>query len=606
VAAEGLSASGAAIIFSILTMIKAATLFLPEIADKHVVPAIPKTERMIPLDDTIAQCAALVVDPNPTSRSILTCQLRDLGIGTVVQCGQISDARRRLEVRPFDFVLCEMDFPGAGRSGQELIEDLRRNQLLPLATIFVMVSGESTYARVAEVAESALDSYLIKPYTANSLEKRLRHARHRKQTLHAIFEAIEADDLETAAALCLRRFEGRSRYWLYAARLGAELLLRLERHEEASVLFESIVASQALPWARLGIARAQLAANEVTQAKRTLESLIAEQPSYADAYDVMGRVQVEQGNLTEALEIYAKAADTTPGSISRQQKLGMLAFYMGDTKAATLALNRAMAMGKNSRMFDFQSIVLLAFTQFLARDSKGLHRCVADLTAAQQRIPNSRRLARFVEVVEVLSLMSQRQVGAVVARTREMARELRHDSFDVEAACNMLSLISQLTAAEIKLPDAESWVDQLALRFCTSKGYCELLARTASVHPPFADRVRLGHGQISQLIQQSMMHSVTGDPATAVKALRSHAESTLNMRIIEAARAMLQRHEEKIEGATQLCGHTEAMQRRYGSSAEMPRLGAEVGRQAGGLSMRGAKTFDESDRPNGVEVDSPG
>ena len=559
---------------------------------------------MIPLDDSIAKSTALVVDPNPTSRSILTCQLRDLGIGTVVQCGQISDARRRLEIRPFDFVLCEMDFPGVGRSGQELIEDLRRNQLLPLSTIFVMVSGESTYARVAEVAESALDSYLLKPYTANALEKRLQHARHRKQTLHTIFQAIEADDLDTAAALCLKRFANRGRYWLYAARLGAELLLRLERHQEASVLFESIVASQALPWARLGIARAQLAAKEVTQATRTLESLIAEQPSYADAYDVMGRVQVEQGNLTEALEIYAKAAESTPGSISRQQKLGMLAFYMGDTKAATLALSRAVAMGKNSRMLDFQSVVLLAFAQFLARDSKGLHRCVTDLTSAHQRIPNSRRLARFVEIVEVLSLMSQRQVGAVVARTRDLAKELRHDSFDVEAACNMLSLISQLTAAEIRLPDAEDWVDHLALRFCTSKGFCELLARTASAHPPFADRVRLGHGQVSQMIQKSIMHSVTGDPATAVKTLQSHAESTLNMRIIEAARAMLQRHEEKIDGAKQLAGDAEAMQRRYGSSAEMPRLGAEAGRQAGGLSMRGTKTFDEADRQTGVEVDA--
>lgn len=556
---------------------------------------------MIPLDDAIGTSKALVIDPNPTSRSILTNQLRDLGIGTVVQCGHASDARRILESRSFDIVMCEMDFPGVGITGQELIEDLRRNQLLPLSTVFVMVSGESSYARVAEVAESALDSYLIKPYSGNALESRLQHARQRKIALQSIFEAIEADDFERAAGLCMQRFERQQSHWLYAARLGAELLLRLGKHAEAKVLFESIAESQALPWARLGIARTQIEANEVAKASRTLESLIADQPSYADAYDVMGRLEVEQGNLTKAFEIYRKAAEATPGSISRQQKLGMLALYMGDTKAANAALSRAVSMGRNSRMLDYQSLVLLALTQFVAKDGKALHRSHADLSAAHQRTPESRRLARFVEVVDVLSLMHQRKVATVVSRVRGLAGELLDASFDVEAACNMLSLIAQLTAAELNLPDTEDWVDKIALRFCTSKGVSELLACTASAHEPFAEQIRAGHVKISELIQKSIMFSVTGDPAMAVKALQRHADKTLNFRIIEAASAMLERHGEKIAEAPKLADHGAALRQRYSQSAKMPRLGSEVGRQAGGLSMRGAKTFDEADAAGGAD-----
>ena len=44
----------------------------------------------------IANTKALVIDGNTTSRSILVRQLRDFGVGEVVQCSRIQDARNRL------------------------------------------------------------------------------------------------------------------------------------------------------------------------------------------------------------------------------------------------------------------------------------------------------------------------------------------------------------------------------------------------------------------------------------------------------------------------------------------------------------------------------
>jgi len=106
---------------------------------------------------------ALVVDGNPVSRSILVSQLRDLGLRQVSQASRIADGRRHLEFRSFDVVVCEQIFPNDNATGQDLLDDLRRSGLLPFATIFVMVTGEASYSKVAEAAESALDSYLLKP-----------------------------------------------------------------------------------------------------------------------------------------------------------------------------------------------------------------------------------------------------------------------------------------------------------------------------------------------------------------------------------------------------------------------------------------------------------
>ena len=49
-------------------------------------------------------CKALVIDSNPTSRSILMNMLRDIGVGQVSQTSRVTDARRELETREFDIV----------------------------------------------------------------------------------------------------------------------------------------------------------------------------------------------------------------------------------------------------------------------------------------------------------------------------------------------------------------------------------------------------------------------------------------------------------------------------------------------------------------------
>ena len=62
------------------------------------------------LDREVVGHHALVIDGNPTSRSVMSAQLRDLGVGTIKQTGKVSDARLLLEHRPYDIVLCDYHF----------------------------------------------------------------------------------------------------------------------------------------------------------------------------------------------------------------------------------------------------------------------------------------------------------------------------------------------------------------------------------------------------------------------------------------------------------------------------------------------------------------
>ena len=540
---------------------------------------------MAGIADDLSSSSALVVDGNPTSRSVLVAQLRDFGMGTVVQCARLVDARRQLEFRKFDVVLCELHFSGETMSGQDLLDDLRRNQMLPFSTVFIMVTGEATYAKVAEAAESALDGYLLKPHKANQLGERLRQARVRKVSLQEIFSAIEADDYERAARLCMARFESRGLFWLYAARVGAELMLRTGKPMQAQALYEAVVAAKTLPWAKLGVARSQLDDGQVAKATSTLANLISEDPTYTDAYDVMGRAQFEIGKFDEALATYKMASDLTPASITRLQNLGMLTYYSGSHTEAEKLLDKTTRLGLGSKMFDCQTLVLLAFMRLETDDRKGLHRCREDFTRLIERNPDSQRHQRLADIVEALNLIQDHQFAQAVDTVRAMSKQVREPTFDFESASNLLALMAQLARKAIQLNEIDAVVDTIGMRFCNNRAMTELLAGTASAYTPYVDRIRASSVKILKINEQAIQLSLGGDPKAAVKNLIFHSSATLNGKLIENAFLVLNRYTATIDDAESMKDIVLDMRTRFSTGRSRPALGGQQ-RQAGGLTLR--------------------
>jgi tetratricopeptide (TPR) repeat protein len=530
---------------------------------------------------------ALVIEGNLQSRSIIVSQLRELGVGTVSQCSRLVDARRKLEVNRYDVVICEQHFERDSMSGQDLLDDLRRNQLLPFYTVFVMVTAEASYAKVAEAAESALDAYLLKPHTGARLFERIMLARERKKALEGIFSAIDAEQFDHAAMLCLERFETRGTYWLYAARIGAELLLRNGEVGDAQKLYEAVIAAKTLPWARLGVARAQLEGGQPAKAVTTLESLIQDDNTYADAYDVMGRAQFELGNFDTALTTYQMATKLTPSSISRLLKHGMLAYYTGDRSEGVELLDRATRLGLDSKMFDAQALLLLAFARLDNNDQRGLARTVDQLTRLRDRSHAPARPHRLLAMAESLLALLHNNTARALDDVRRLANEALNPDFDFETACNLLALMSRLQMRSISLNESESAVDTLALRFCTSKAMSELMACAASGGQGFAERVRSAHGQILKMTEQAMTLSIKGDPQGTVVKLLDDGERTLNAKLIESAHQVLQRYNVRIADHAALGERTSALRERYRTSAQHSRLGEHTGASAspGGVSL---------------------
>lgn len=487
---------------------------------------------------------ALVVDGNVTTRSILRSMLIDQGLQPdhIRQVGRYNEARGEIEYHRYDLILCEHHFPETQQTGADLLDEVRAGNHLPFSTVVVMVTSEATYGKVAEAAEAALDSYLLRPHTHNELAERLKTARHRKQSLADIFEALEADQHELAAERCLARVEAQSEYWVYAARIGGELLLRLNRHDEARKMFEIIDKTKAMPWARLGIARAHVDAGQIPPALRVLDSLLLENPGYADAYDVMGRAHLQAGEFERAYETYKKAVSLTPLSVGRLQKLGLLAFHLGHTDEAASILERAVGMGVTSRSFDFQSLVMLAFSYFEQDDGKALSKCESQLLRAHEKNPRSGRLRRMHEVVSLLSLTQQKQTTDAARRMKTLAREFGQPDFDFETASNVMCLLVRVRERGLELPDAEKWLGQLAMRFCTNKPLTNMLGMMVASHPPYEELLRGTYKELSTLAETSLAKAKSGAPIEAIETLLKQGAATGNTRTIELADMIWQRY----------------------------------------------------------------
>ena len=535
------------------------------------------------MDREIQNASALIIDSNSTSRSLLSAQLRDLGVQQVRQASRVSDARVILEHKTYDIVLCDYHFDGTEMSGQDLLDELRREHLLPYSTVFVMVTGEASYAKVAEAAEAALDAYLIKPYTSASLADRLAHARHRKRVLKDIFEAIESQDFEGAAAHCLKRFNARSEFWLYAARIGAELLLRLNRHEDAHKLYDAIIEAKTVPWARLGVARSELASGNLVAARRTLETLIGDIPDHADSYDVMGRVQMEQGELNAALETYRTAAKLTPGCLLRQQRCGSLAFYAGQREDALKMLERTMAQGLRSKLFDMLSLVLIGLMRFDTKDSKGLKYSHDAMVQELERRPQSKRLQRFEAVFRGLRFLSEHKVGNALELARQLSLEADAEDFDLEAASLLVGIWIRLSKLAIQLDEMGPIISKMGLRFCTSKASSELLVSVSEDNETVANEFRSCHTRIFGVAETAMRHSMRGSARTGVELLIQQGEATRNSKLIDMASLVLKRHAEKIDDAEQLAEQIRVLQERY--VIPIASLNNR-NRAAGGLALR--------------------
>ena len=66
----------------------------------------------------------------------------------------------------------------------------RFNEIIPLDTLFVMISGETNYERVVSTCELAPNDYILKPLTPDTLQLRLARALEKREIFRPAYRLI--------------------------------------------------------------------------------------------------------------------------------------------------------------------------------------------------------------------------------------------------------------------------------------------------------------------------------------------------------------------------------------------------------------------------------
>ena len=544
------------------------------------------------IDRDIHTARALLVDGNNLLRSVTAEQLRDAGVGQVVSTARVRDARVLLEQQHFDIVVCNREFEGSDESGQDLLDELRRERLLPFSTVFLMVTARALYHEVVEAAEGALDGILVRPYSAATLCQRLTEARTRKRELADVLRALDSGQLEVAFAQALKRFQDRLPFANYCGRLAAELMLTMDKPANAHTLFTKLAEATQAPWARLGQARADMHNGDNGRARRTLQAILKKDPNAADAHDLLGRLLLDQCDFNGALDHFRTATTLTPGCLLRAQHAGALAFYQGQGTEARQWLERTLSLGVQSKLFDALSLLLIALLRFDDGDAGGVAAMVEQLRLYSSHFPDSVRLRRLQDATRVLALLAAGQEPDAMDLLQQQSVEVGADDFDLEAATTLLALWSRMPPEAQQSPEHEALVERIGLRFCVAKAIGEVLVAAARRQEPAVALIRRCQAHVLAVSEQAMDRAMAGHARAAIVQLTDDGERTLNAKLLELAKALAAKHRATVADADELAAMAAQRLQRSCQLANHIAGIQRSGRSPGGMRLRGTASAE--------------
>jgi tetratricopeptide (TPR) repeat protein len=374
-----------------------------------------------------AQLSVLVVDPNPGIRANLQNMLGGLGISRIEFAVNASTAVKALARKQPDIILCEYDLGGSstggeGQDGQQLLEDLRHHKLIPPWAIFIMLTSEGAYDRVVSAAELQPTDYVLKPFTADTLNQRIQRALQRRGAMLPAYHLIAQGNPREAIRTCASAAKEQPRYALDFARLRAELHVSLKEHVEAEDLYRQMLAMRPMGWARLGMARAQFAQGRLPEAIERLEELVKDNPRLMAAYDLLARCHEERADHAAAQKTLEDAVAISPHMVRRLRKLGEVALETGDVDAAEKSFKQVVTRSRYSEFRSPEDHVQLVRALVRKGDAGKAGEVIRDLERSLRGAPSA---AACKSLSSALVLEASGNAAAAVAELRSAIGELR-------------------------------------------------------------------------------------------------------------------------------------------------------------------------------------
>ncbi len=278
-----------------------------------------------------------------TMRNMLT----SMGIVSIDDALNGEEAVNRIMTRRYDIVLCDYNL-GNGKDGQQVLEEVKYRQLLHPLAIFMMVTAENSLEMIMGAAEFQPDEYLIKPFTKQILEKKIRMLIDKKESIRIIEQRIEAMEYEDALTICNDLISGHPKHLAELLKIKGDLLIKMESYDDAEAFFDQVSALGKFPWAMLGIGKIRYIQGRYSEAAQIYLELIQMNDKVMSAYDELAKTWGKMGDFAKAQDTLIKGVAISPKAVRRQRELGEIAYRNQDLITAELAYKKAVKQGRFS------------------------------------------------------------------------------------------------------------------------------------------------------------------------------------------------------------------------------------------------------------------
>jgi DNA-binding response OmpR family regulator len=289
----------------------------------------------------------LIVDDLTEVRASYKRMLRSFGVkdlDTAATGDQTMDLCRN---HNYGMIICDYNLDDS-RDGQQILEELRAMNMLKYTTLFIIITAETSREMVLGAIENQPDDYITKPISQKLMRTRLDRALLKHEELYSIKLAMDSKNYSGALKLCDEKIQGKHRYVWDCVRYKAQVYWMLNKPEEALKIFKSVLKQKDFIWAKIGLAKALMKAENFDNIEVLLEDILSKDHRYIEAHDLLSEYYEKTEQFNKAQKTTEKATELSPKSIIRHRRLAHLAEINKDDAACLSAYEESIRWNYNS------------------------------------------------------------------------------------------------------------------------------------------------------------------------------------------------------------------------------------------------------------------
>ncbi len=290
----------------------------------------------------------LIIDSLKPSRDLLKQFAFNLQPDVVEASGYSNDIITRCSENHYDVLLLGYDLGDSRKNGQQLLEELRVNNLVNRQSVVILITAENTQAMVLAALEHKPDDYLTKPYRIKDLLTRLDRCYMKKRDMGDIYQALDDKDPEKAIALCDRAIELKTPYQAECYGIKSRQLFALDEFDQAAKIYRRFETEKNCQWATIGLGKIALHQEHYNDAISYFSGLVEKSPLYLSSYDWLATSYEIIEQFQRAQDVLEKAVTLSPLSVKRVERYAKLCFENGNYEKATNAFDQNYQIASNS------------------------------------------------------------------------------------------------------------------------------------------------------------------------------------------------------------------------------------------------------------------